>query len=51
MITAADWPDVEWPMRNVDSSWTGEGDWHFPPLHGPHPRLLARLHTRSASHA
>jgi hypothetical protein len=28
VITAADWPGVEWPMEEAGgSSWTGEGDW------------------------
>eukprot|EP00937_MAST-01D_sp_MAST-1D-sp2_P004825 g4825.t1 len=28
VITAADWPGVEWPMtEDGGSSWTGEGDW------------------------
>jgi hypothetical protein len=28
VITADDWPDVEWPMKEAGgSSWTGEGDW------------------------
>lgn len=33
VMTAADWPDVEWPMsimvdgKPVPNSWTGEGDW------------------------
>jgi len=28
VITAADWPEVEWPMSEAGGSgWTGEGDW------------------------
>jgi len=28
VITAKDWPSVEWPMTEAGgSSWTGEGDW------------------------
>ena len=28
VITAADWPSVEWPMSEKGgSSWTGQGDW------------------------
>ena len=28
VVTAADWPGVEWPMQeDGGSSWTGEGDW------------------------
>eukprot|EP00493_Phyllostaurus_siculus_P017265 UN17528 len=28
VITAAQWPDVEWPMKEAGgSTWTGEGDW------------------------
>jgi hypothetical protein len=28
VVTAADWPTVDWPMKEAGgSSWTGEGDW------------------------
>ena len=28
IVTAKDWPNVEWPMKEKGgSSWTGEGDW------------------------
>jgi len=28
IITADQWPDVEWPMKEAgNSTWTGEGDW------------------------
>ena len=28
IVTAKDWPNVEWPMKEKGgSSWMGEGDW------------------------
>lgn len=45
VMTAADWPGVEWPMDHPggDNTWTGEGDWgefHAGCVHASHVSVM-----------